>query len=55
MQNLTEAYHIEYGGSTPNCPQGNGQAKATNKETVQAAVTVRVLLANNEKVLQRAS
>ena len=31
MQNLTEAYHIKYGGSTPNCPQGNGQAKATNR------------------------
>ena len=30
MQNLTEAYHIKYGGSTPNYPQGNGQAKATN-------------------------
>ena len=31
MKDLTEAYHIKYGRSTPYYPQGNGQAEATNK------------------------
>ena len=30
MKNLTEAYHIKHGRSTPYYPQGNGLAKATN-------------------------
>ena len=31
MKNLTEAYHIKHGRSTPYYPQGNGQAEATNR------------------------
>ena len=31
IKELTEAYHIKDGRSTPYYPQGNGQAKATNK------------------------
>lgn len=31
MKNLTEAYHIKHGRSTPYYPQGNGQVKATNR------------------------
>ena len=30
MKGLTEAYYIKHGRSTPYCPQGNGQAEATN-------------------------
>ena len=31
MKNLTEAYHIKHGRSIPYYPQGNCQAKATNR------------------------
>ena len=31
MKNLTEAYYIKHGRSTPYYPQGNGQAEATNR------------------------
>ena len=31
MKNLTEAYYIKHGRSTPYYLQGNGQAEATNK------------------------
>ena len=31
MKNLTEAYCIKHGRSTPYYPQGNGQAEATNR------------------------
>ena len=31
MKNLTEAYHIKHGRSTPYYPQGNGQVEATNR------------------------
>ena len=31
MKGLTKAYHIKHGRSTPYYPQGNGQAKATNR------------------------
>ena len=31
MKELTEAYHIKHGRSIPYYPQGNGQAKATNR------------------------
>ena len=31
MKNMTEAYHIKHGRSIPYYPQGNGQAKATNR------------------------
>jgi len=31
MKNLTEAYFIKYGMSTPYYLQGNGQAEATNR------------------------
>ena len=31
MKNLTEAYYIKHGKSTPYYPQGNGQAEATNR------------------------
>ena len=31
MKNLTKAYHIKHGRSTPYYPQGNGQAEATNR------------------------
>ena len=31
MKGLTEAYYIKYGSSTPDYPQGNGQAEATTR------------------------
>jgi len=31
IKGLIEAYYIKHGRSTPYCPQGNGQAEATNK------------------------
>ena len=31
MRNLIEVYHLKHRRSTPYYPQGNGQAKATNK------------------------
>ena len=31
MKNLTKAYYIKHGRSTPYYPQGNGQAEATNR------------------------
>ena len=31
MKNLTEAYYIKHGRSTPYYPQGNGQVEATNR------------------------
>ena len=31
MKNLIEAYHIKHKRSMPYYPQGNGQAKATNR------------------------
>ena len=31
IKGLTKAYYIKYGKSTPYYPQGNGQAKATNR------------------------
>ena len=31
MKNLTEAYYIKHGRSTPYYPRGNGQAEATDR------------------------
>lgn len=44
MKNLTDAYYIKHGRSTPYYPQGNDQAEATNR------VMLKILKKNETRV-----